>query len=46
MEIFLHLADISDMREKSLHISDIKALCGRPSSTPKLKRWTKNPALR
>jgi hypothetical protein len=29
MEIFLYFADISDMREKSLHIPDIKVLCGQ-----------------
>jgi hypothetical protein len=45
VEIFLHFADISDMREKSLHIPDMKAFCGKTGSTSKLKRWSKNPAL-
>ena len=39
--IFLHLADISDIGKKSLHIPDIKALCGKTGSPSKLKRWTK-----
>jgi hypothetical protein len=29
IEIFPHFADISDMQEKSLHIPDIEALCGK-----------------
>jgi hypothetical protein len=28
VEIFLHFTDISDMREKRLHIPDIKVFCG------------------
>jgi hypothetical protein len=33
MEIFLHFADISDMRDKRLHILYIKVLCGKTSLT-------------
>jgi len=33
MEIFPHLADISDMQEKSLHIPNIEALCGKTGLT-------------
>jgi hypothetical protein len=29
VEIFLYFADISDMREKRLHIPDIKVFCGK-----------------
>jgi len=29
VEIFLYFADISDIREKYLHIPDIKLFCGR-----------------
>jgi len=31
VEIFLYFADISDMREKSLHIPDIEVFCGKMS---------------
>ena len=41
MEIFLHFADISDMQEKSLHIPDIKAVCRKIGSTPKLNECKK-----
>ena len=33
VEIFLYFTDISDMREKSLHITDIKVFCGITDST-------------
>jgi hypothetical protein len=33
IEIFPHFADISDMQEKSLHIPDIEAFCGKKRVT-------------
>jgi hypothetical protein len=32
VEIYLHFADISDMQEKSLHISYIEVSCGKIDS--------------
>jgi len=33
VENFLHFSDISDMREKRLHIPDIKVFCGKTCPT-------------
>jgi hypothetical protein len=41
VEIFPHFADISDMRDKRLHIPDIEAFCGKMGLTVKLNECKK-----